>query len=51
MSNNKTMIVVNGINIEVERKMIKHIHLSVYPPDGRIHISAPASVGDDQLRP
>ena len=50
MSNNKTMIVVNGINIEVERKMIKHIHLSVYPPDGRIHISAPASVGDDQLR-
>lgn len=50
MSNSKTMIVVNGINIEVERKMIKHIHLSVYPPDGRIHISAPASVGDDQLR-
>lgn len=44
------MIIVNGIHIEVERKTIKHIHLSVYPPDGRIHISAPEGTKDEQLR-
>lgn len=47
---NSTSITVNGINIEVERKTIKHIHLSVYPPDGRVHLSAPESTGEDQLR-
>lgn len=44
------MVVVNGIKIEVERKAIKHIHLSVYPPDGRVHISAPNSASEEQLR-
>ena len=41
---------INGIDIEVERKKIKHIHLSVYPPDGRVHASAPVDTTDDQLR-
>lgn len=50
MQINSTSITVNGLPIEVERKAIKHIHLSVYPPDGRVHISAPGSIGDDQLR-
>lgn len=50
MQINSTSITVNGINIEVERKPIKHIHLSVYPPDGRVHISAPESIGEDRLR-
>lgn len=50
MQINSTSITVNGINIEVERKPIKHIHLSVYPPDGRVHISAPESIREDRLR-
>ncbi len=41
---------VNGVDIEVERKPIKHIHLSVYPPDGRVHVSAPLNITDEQLR-
>lgn len=50
MQINSTSMTVNGIHIEVERKTIKHIHLSVYPPDGRVHISAPESTGEAQLR-
>ncbi len=41
---------INGINIEVERKPIKHIHLSVYPPDGRVHVSVPKETSDEQLK-
>jgi len=41
---------INGIDIEVEYKPIKHIHLSVYPPDGRVHVSAPLQTSEAQLR-
>lgn len=41
---------INGIDIKVERKPIKHIHLSVYPPDGRVHISTPQTTSDEQIR-
>lgn len=41
---------VNGIDIQIERKTIKNIHLSVYPPDGRVHISAPEDIDDERLR-
>ena len=34
---------VYDIEIEVERKPIKNLHLAVYPPDGRVHVSAPES--------
>lgn len=40
---------INGIDIEVERKDIKHLHIAVYPPDGRVHISAPSSYTDEQI--
>ena len=32
---------VGDIEIDIERKPIKHIHLAVYPPDARVHVSAP----------
>lgn len=32
---------IDGLEIEVERKSIKNMHLSVYPPDGRVHLSVP----------
>ncbi len=35
--------------IEVEHKRIKNIHLSVYPPDGRVHISVPDYMKDDEV--
>jgi len=36
-------------DIEVEHKEIKNIHLAVYPPDGRIHISVPDYMKDDEV--
>lgn len=41
---------INNIEIEIERKPIKHIHLSVYPPDGRVHASVPQSYAEGQIR-
>lgn len=32
---------IEDINIDIERKPIKHIHLAVYPPEARVHVSAP----------
>lgn len=36
-------------DVEVEHKRIKNIHLAVYPPDGRIHISVPDYMKDDEV--
>lgn len=41
---------VSGIEVVVERKAIKHTHLSVFPPDARVHVSAPLDLSDDDLR-
>ena len=41
---------ISGIQIEVERKKIKHTHLAVYPPDARVHVSAPDDLSDRDLR-
>ncbi len=41
---------INDIDIDIERKPIKHLHLSVYPPDGRVHASVPEGYTDEQIR-
>ena len=38
-------IQLGDISIEVTRKDIKHVHLSVHPPDGRVTLSRPAERG------
>jgi predicted metal-dependent hydrolase len=43
-------IELGGITAEVVRKEIKHIHLVVYPPDGRVRITAPQRYKLDMLR-
>jgi predicted metal-dependent hydrolase len=43
-------ITVDDITIDVERKDIKHLHLVVYPPDGRVRISAPRRIDDETVR-
>ncbi|WP_411704847.1 M48 family metallopeptidase [Edaphovirga cremea] len=43
-------IQLGDIRVEVQRKKNKHAHLYVYPPDGRVHISAPLHMGLDALR-
>ncbi len=44
------ILTISGINIEVEYKKIRNIHLAVYPPDARVHISAPDYCTEEDLR-
>ncbi len=44
------IITVNNIPVEVEWKAIKNIHLTIYPPYGRVHISAPLAMPQDSIR-
>ncbi len=41
---------LGGIPADVLRKRIKHVHLSVYPPAGRVRISAPEHMALDTIR-
>ncbi len=40
---------VNGLDIHVERKPIRHAYLAVYPPDGRVHMSVPLGFSDERV--
>jgi len=42
-------LTVGDEEIDVHRKRIKHIHLAIYPPDGRLRISAPLRIDDTTL--
>ena len=42
-------IVVSNISVEVIRKNIKNMHLSVLPPDGRVRVSAPVRLTDEVI--
>ncbi|MBT3052893.1 MAG: M48 family metallopeptidase [Candidatus Thiodiazotropha sp. (ex Codakia orbicularis)] len=50
MSTGKPMIIVSDIPVEIVRKNIKNIHLAIYPPDGKVRISVPQSITDDNVR-
>jgi hypothetical protein len=43
-------MIIDGIDIQVEYKPIKNTHLAVYPPDGRVHVSAPDYLTEDDVR-
>ena len=43
-------IELGNITVDVEQKDIKNIHLSVYPPNGRVKISAPSRMELDTIR-
>jgi predicted metal-dependent hydrolase len=43
-------ISIGDIIIDVVRKNIKHMHLSVHPPDGKVRISAPKRIDDEAVR-
>lgn len=43
-------IKLDDINVEVIQKNIKHLHLRVYPPNGRVKVSAPKSMAVNTIR-
>lgn len=50
MSTSREQIEVSGIRVEVVRKPIKNLHLSVHPPEGRVRVSAPQRIDDEAVR-
>lgn len=43
-------MLVNNVEIAVQRKNIKSIHLSVYPPQGTVKISAPLGTSESYIK-
>lgn len=50
MSTTRAYLTVRGIDIDVVYKDIKHLHIGVYPPSGRVRVAAPTHVNDDTIR-
>jgi predicted metal-dependent hydrolase len=50
MSIANPVITVADIPIEIVRKDIKNIHLAVYPPEGKVRISVPAHITNENVR-
>ncbi len=47
---NSSSISVSGIDVQIERKGIKNLHVGVYPPQGRVRVAAPLNVDDEAVR-
>jgi predicted metal-dependent hydrolase len=45
-----SQLVIGGIPVQVIRKDIKNLHLSVYPPDGHVRVAVPEHMTDDNIR-
>lgn len=45
-----TVIEVANISVEVEWKNIKNVHLTIYPPNARVHVSAPNGMTEEAIR-
>ena len=43
-------VVIGEIDIQVIKKNIKNMHLSVLPPNGIVRVSVPLSIDDDAIR-
>ncbi|WP_133478784.1 M48 family metallopeptidase [Cognatilysobacter segetis] len=41
---------LGALAVQVERKPIRHLHLSVYPPDGRVRVAAPRRLEMEAIR-
>ena len=45
-----TIISISDISAEIEWKNIKNVHLTIYPPNARIHVSAPLAMTEEAVR-
>lgn len=43
-------VIVRGIDVDVVYEDIKHLHIGVYPPLGRVRVAAPQRLDDDRVR-
>lgn len=42
-------VLISDIQVEIIKKDIKNMHLSVLPPDGRVRVSAPVNLSDESI--
>ncbi|GAB3515877.1 M48 family metallopeptidase [Emticicia fontis] len=50
MEETSVLNITPDISIDVVRKNIKHMHLAVYPPTGRVRIAAPMRINDEGVK-
>lgn len=50
MNINSQFITISDIPVEVVRKSVKNLHLGVYPPEGRVRVTVPKNITDDNVR-
>lgn len=50
MSTDQEIIEIGSVQVNVVRKDIKNMHLAVYPPEGKVRLSAPTSSDEQVLR-
>ena len=50
MTTEQLRLDVCGIAVEVVRKNIKHLYVGVYPPGGRVRVSAPLRIDKDAIQ-
>lgn len=50
MSTANAYLTVAGLGVDVVYKDIKNLHISVYPPVGRVRVAAPERVDEDTIR-
>lgn len=50
MSTASAYLTVAGLGVDVVYKDIKNLHISVYPPVGRVRVAAPEATSEDMIR-
>jgi predicted metal-dependent hydrolase len=50
MSTASACLTVRGVDVDVVYKDIKHLHIAVYPPVGRVRVAAPTRLGEEHVR-
>ncbi len=45
-----SLICVNDIEIQIDRKDIKNLHVGVYPPHGKVRVASPLHIDDEAVR-
>lgn len=50
MSTDSAYLTVAGLGVDIVYKDIKNLHISVYPPVGRVRVAAPDHIDEDTIR-
>jgi len=47
---NSSTMSVGGIDVQIDRKEIKNLHIGVYPPYGRVRVATPVNIDNEAVR-